>query len=128
MHKIMQNAPRKKGFTLIEVLITLVILVVVFFPLLQIISRALIASGESENTIIAMSLARAKIENIKNLDFVSIGAEGRSAVPNFSAFEREVIVNSLYNELKEVETIVYWQSTDGSELNVSLITLITSYL
>ena len=109
-------------------MITLVIIVIVFFPLIQMLSRGLLVSSETKNTSIALSLARDKLEKIKNLDFASIEPETKSAVPDFSNFERAVTVNSLHSKLKDTEVKVYWQSPDGSELYLSLKTLISSYM
>ncbi len=133
MHKKTLYASQKNGFTLngftlIEVMLTLVILVIVFFPLIQILGQGLLVGAETENTSVAMSLARDKLEKLKNEDFDNIDSEAKGAIPGFGKYEREVIVTIVDTEFKDIEVKVYWQSQDGSELNVSLKTLVSGYI
>jgi len=128
MHKNTQYASRTRGFTFLEMLLTMLILVMVFFPLVQVLSRALLVGGETENTNLALGLARDKLETIKNTSFTSIANESKAPIPGSDLFQSEVIVTSPHSKLKDVEIIIYWQSADGSELNISLKSLISSYI
>ena len=57
-----------RGFTYIELLITLVILAVLFVPVMQLFSHSLNATGVSRDLITATNLAKWQIERIKNLN------------------------------------------------------------
>lgn len=59
---------RPKGFTYIELLITLVVLAVLFVPVMQLFSYSLHATGVSRDLITATNLAKWQIEKIKNLN------------------------------------------------------------
>jgi len=58
----------KRAFTYIELLITLTIIGVLFVPVMQLFSHALVASSTSQDLMTATSLARWEMERIKNLN------------------------------------------------------------
>ena len=113
--------PKKnRGFSLIEVLLVLILLVAVFFPLIQILSRTLIASGEAKNTNTALKIAQTKLEQIKNSSYSSISSEAKSTVSAFPAFQEQVIVTEPNTGLKNIRVIVYWVASEGSEISVEV--------
>jgi len=57
----------KKGFTYIELLITLAIIGVLFVPVMQLFSHSLYSTGESQDLITATNLAKWEMERVKNL-------------------------------------------------------------
>ena len=59
----------KKGFTYIELLITLAIIGVLFVPVMQLFSHSLYATGDSQDLITATNLATWEMEKVKNLAY-----------------------------------------------------------
>ena len=58
-----------RGFTLLEILISLVILAVSVVAILGLFASTLAGSSDAENTTIAMNLAQRRMEEMRNLDF-----------------------------------------------------------
>lgn len=117
---------RAAGFTLLEVLLIIIILMIFFIPILQLLSSGLLFSGEADETLTAMGLGGGKIEELKRTTFTSIENEAKSAVSGFPKYSREVTVTESQTNLKDVEVKVYWL-IGGEETNISLKTLITNY-
>ena len=110
-----------RGFTLIELLIVIVLFSAGAVALIQIFSLCLFGGGENENTIIATALAQEKMEEIRNEPYASISAEARAEVPNYTFFEREVLVSTPMSSLKQVTVNVYWKEKSG-DVKTSLVT------
>ena len=114
-----------KGFTLLEVLIATVVVVVGVVTAVGLFANALVGSLDAEKTTIAMHLAQKRIEEIRNLDFdTEIVNEAKAAVSGFFGFEREVVVTEPESDLKQVAVTVYW-SYKGDEVDVPLVTYIS---
>lgn len=58
---------RQRGFTYIELLVSLAILAILFVPMMQLYSQAMGASESSRELITAGFLARWEMERVKNL-------------------------------------------------------------
>ena len=115
---------KKKGFTLLEILLTLVLIVGGFAALSQAVSEGFFAAAENENDLIAIHLAQEKMEELRNKSYSSIASETKAVVSGFSVFQREVVVTTPQSNLKQVNVIVYWFSK-ASELNVNLVTYVS---
>lgn len=115
----------KKGFSLFEVLIVITLVSAAIFPLLLALSSTLLVSDTTDSDIIALNLAQAKIETIKDLPWPSITDEVKTAVSNFTTFQREVIVNTAAAGLKDITVIVYYTPSGGTEQHVSFETYVT---
>lgn len=120
-----------KGFTLLEVLITTVIISVGVATLVGLFGNVLVASSDAENTLIAMNLAQQRMEEIRNLGFANITDEPKTDVDaiNFPGFQREVEVDDPVGEptiddLKEVTVTVY-KTFKGTEISIALKTYIS---
>ena len=114
----------KKGFTLLEVLITVLIMGSGLVFILQALSSGLFTSSINENEIIAINLAQEKMELIRNLDYAGyagIIAEAKTAVPGFTRFTREVAFTTPVTNLKQVTVTVYWFNK-AVETSTSLVT------
>lgn len=128
------NYKLKDGFTLLEILITTVVVTVGVAVLVGLFGSGLVGSTDAENTTIAMNLAQRRMEEIKNLDFdtgiddepkedVNIDVDG-DGVNDFPGFQREVVVTEPETDLKQVQVFVYW-TFKGEEVNVGLVTYVS---
>ena len=115
---------KKKGFTLLEVLLTIILMVTGFVLLLQALATGLFAGGENETELIAVNLAQEKMEDLRNNNYSNIVNEAKAAVPGFTVFQREVVVTIPQAGLKQAAVNVYW-FTKADELNVSLVTYVS---
>lgn len=115
---------KEYGFTLLEVLIAVLLFTVGVIAIVALFSTGLISSVDAESAAIAMNLARARIEEVRNKDFVLMSDEAKGAVGGFPGFQREVLVTTPLPDLKQVTVNVYW-TFKGSETGVSLITYIS---
>lgn len=120
----------KKGFTLLEILITIVLLTAGLTSILRAMSMGMAAESSvagSENNAIAKYLAQEKMEEIKdassyaNID--SFVAAKAALSGNYSNFERAVTV---FGNPKEVNVIVYWM-VNSIEQSIDLVTLFADY-
>lgn len=66
----------KKGFTLIDVLIGIGLLLIVFLGIFGAYQLSVLVIGQSKAKIIATYLANSEIEKIRNLPYESIGVQG----------------------------------------------------
>jgi prepilin-type N-terminal cleavage/methylation domain-containing protein len=62
------KASRQKGFTFIEILITLTVIALLFVPVMQLFSNSLYSTGENLDRITAMNLAQSEMERTINLN------------------------------------------------------------
>lgn len=120
---------KENGFTLLEVLIATVIIGVGVAVLIGLFGNVLAASGDAENTLIAMNLCQQRMEEIRNLAFAGIADESKADVSGFSGFQREVEVDPPdvdpdMSDLKQVTVTVYW-TFNGDEISVPLETYIS---
>ena len=120
----------KKGFTLLEILITIVLLTAGLTSILRAMSMGMAAESSvagSENNAIAKYLAQEKLEEIKdassyaNID--SFVATKAALSGDYSNFERAVTVSG---DPKEVNVIVYW-IVNSIEQSIDLVTLFANY-
>ncbi len=123
----MEQAFNKKGFTLLEILITIIILVVGVVVPMQMFSMGMFADTDVENATIALNLAQEKMEEIKDASsYVNIDsfASARANLGgDFADFDREVTVAG---DPKQVNVIVYW-TVKGQDQSINLVTLFTDY-
>ena len=61
-------ASNSKGFTFIEILITLTVIAILFVPTMQLFSNTLYATADSLDIITATNLAKSEMEKIINLN------------------------------------------------------------
>lgn len=118
------NMKKQNGFTLFEVLLTIVLITIGFTALMQAISAGFFAGGQNENSLVAVNLAQEKMEEIRNKSYANVVNEAKSAVSGFSVFQREVAVTAAQAGLKEVSVKVYWFAKQD-ELNVNLVTYVS---
>lgn len=129
-HPVSKSAPRRleqrDGFSLIEVMISLVILAIGVLALTELQLSVTKGNGSSDTMATALSLAEQKMESLKKASYTTIQAEPPTAVTaSGGTFSREVIVTSNQPMLnvKTVQVIV--TGTDGQRtFTVPLSTVI----
>jgi type II secretory pathway pseudopilin PulG len=125
---------KKRGFTIIEVLVSLGLLMILVVGIFGIFPQSMIMGRISSKNTIASNLAQAKIEEIlaKNYEDLPVGfLEGRHFLEApFNDFEEETEISyvdenlQLANQdtgLKKIRVSVYFK--EGQEKNVTLSTL-----
>ena len=116
---------KDKGFTLLEILITILLIAAGFAFILQAASIGIFAGGENESELVAVNLAQEKMEDMRNKIYANVTLETKTAVPGFSAFKREVVIDIPHSNLKQVSVNVYWFVKDKEE-NVGLVTYVSN--
>lgn len=115
------------GFTFLEILVAIILLVVGFSSILQVFSMGLFADADVESHTTALYLAQEKMEEIKDsatyAGINSFASARASLTGNFADFDREVIVSG---NPKQVNVIVYWD-VKGVDQNINLVSLFANY-
>jgi len=115
----------KAGFTLLEILLTLVLFGAGVVGIAGLFGYALDSSLDSEYTEVALNLAQARMEEIKNITYASISDEAKAQVAGFPLFQRQVSVPpEVLTDLKQVAVTVYWQFK-GKEVSEQLVTYVS---
>ena len=110
--KATQPLGPNNGFTLIEVMLTLVILSIGILAMAQLQIAAIRGNALAQRMTTAASVAEGKIEQLKNAPFADIQAESPTQVTASNLnFTREVTVtnNSPMANTKTVSVIVTWK-------------------
>lgn len=116
-----------KGFTLIELVLTIVLCSMGIMALFQAFNAAMLSQHQAQQHMLAVQLAQEKMEEIKNADtyaaidgFVAPRANMGGA---FASFDRAVTVSG---DPKEVTVTLYWGPPDHEE-QLQLVTLMSDY-
>ncbi len=121
----------KRGFTILEVLITTLIVGISIFALMEAMNRGVFGQSDVENYSLALSLTQRKLEEIKDSSFASVASSGRSLVFDITGttllttFEQQVTVTSVPAYLKKVDVTTYWTVPNG-ETSVTLSTYVVN--
>ena len=116
---------KKRGFTLLEVLIATAIFSVCVTALIGAFSAGMFATSDVENIALALNIAQARMEQIKNTDFGNVSNSGPTADANFPRFSTTVNAAIGQNPM-QVDVIVGWQ-VKGGQTNITLTTLVANY-
>ena len=118
----------QKGFSLIELMIAILLLVGGIASATFIFGRGLFATTDVETVGQAVGLAQEKMETLRGTAFGSVSSEAKAAVSGWSGFSREVTVSQpagTDSDFKQVVVTVYWNTVDG-ELSSSLTTYVVN--
>jgi len=112
------------GFTLLEILITIIVLTLGTIALMQAFSTGLLASTDVENVDLALNIAQANMEMVKDQLFADMDTDAEIAalVSNneFSDFTVTADVDEGQNPM-QVDVTVTW-NVKGGQTNVVLTT------
>ena len=112
---IFKNIRTKTGFTLIEVLIAISLIVIVFVGITAAYRLALRVVGMSKNKITATAIANSQIETIRNLPYASVGVRNAvlpDVLGNLDPVTTKTINNATYTITTSVKYVV--DPTDGT--------------
>lgn len=116
---------KRTGFSLLEVMLAVIILTGGTIAVCQALSRGILASSDAENVDLALNIAQAKAEVLKNNGFAALADSGPAADPNFSNFNVTVNVAEGQNPM-QADVTVAW-NVPGGQTNVTLTNLIANY-
>ena len=128
------NMRDKKGFTLLEVMVAVVVLAFGLLAIMHLFPIGLRASKISRDTTVASLLAQAKIEELRNTGWASLSSstttEGYGTITNYPQFKRVTTIDyvDVVNDpnLKKIVVEVFYKPY-GGERSVKLVTLFTDY-
>ncbi|MFA5103773.1 MAG: type II secretion system protein [Candidatus Margulisiibacteriota bacterium] len=107
----------RRGFTLIEMILVLVVITIALFPLIESFSSGIRGSKIASDTNTAIELAQQKMEQLQSIPFASLSnsSEALGTIAGFAFFSREATVTEPLTNLKEVTVNVYWKSGIGTD-------------
>jgi len=117
----------KKGFTLLEVLITIAILSVGLLGMASLTVGIIKGNRFSNDTTTATTLAQDRFEDIQIMDYSGVTSETKAVLPSPNdAYQQEVTVvdNSPATGMKTVTIKVYWGGSSMEEHNVEIKTIL----
>jgi len=79
MLKSQQKLRRKRGFSLIELIMTIVVVGIISVPLSLLISQHVESMVQSQDYTLAINLARFEMEEVNNMDYASIVSKTSSS-------------------------------------------------
>lgn len=115
----------RRGFTLLEALIAAVIFTIGVTAIIQAFNLGLYAAADIENIDLALNIAQAKMEEIKNTAFAALADSGPAADADFSRFSTTVNVAEGQNP-RQADVTVNWNGK-GGQTGLVLTTLIADY-
>jgi prepilin-type N-terminal cleavage/methylation domain-containing protein len=116
-----------KGFTLVESLIAIVLLSIGILGLSAMTIGTIQGLTFSDKQTIAMTLARDRLEQIKQAGYVNATSEPYNTPAGYEQFQRRVDVtnNTPQPNTRTIVVTVAWQDSAGSSRQVVLRTVIT---
>jgi len=116
-----------KGFTLLEILIAIVLIVVGLVALMGVMSVGMCADAALEYRLTALNLANEKLEELKDSTYISLKSKKEKSILGFDFVdERKVTVKKIDTNLKDVKVEVKW-TQKGSTQSVAVETYIADY-
>ena len=109
----------RRGFTLLEVLVSLAILSVTLLLAYQVLSGAIAAEDRSERWTVASCLGETLVRESTAVWPETGDTDGKFAAPMDSYSWKRSIVPAMHPDAREVHVVVTW-SSDGKEEKVGL--------
>lgn len=116
-----------QGFTLIEVLISIVILSVGLLGMAALAVGIINANRFNSEMTTATTLAQDKMEDIQRVGYATAADETKATMPSpFSDYKREVTVtaDTPATDMKTVSVKIYWGGASKEDHNVELETIL----
>ena len=112
-----------RGFTLIEVLTTMVVMAIILPVAMHGISVSLQVAEMAKRTAVAETLADGKINELTSgAQMVSAGTTSGDFMPDFPGYQWQATTTSLSLGLEQIDVEVSWTARDGQrKLDVSTL-------
>jgi prepilin-type N-terminal cleavage/methylation domain-containing protein len=116
----------QRGVSLIEVVLATVILTVVAVGLVTYFAQGRVWFDHEEHKRVATQLAQDSLERTIARGYEDIGAwrETRDVAGVEYTIEVDVTVNSPDQDMKTIESVVWWNQTTQAKRSVSLVTMV----
>ncbi|MBI2885166.1 MAG: prepilin-type N-terminal cleavage/methylation domain-containing protein [Candidatus Omnitrophica bacterium] len=114
----------RRGVTLLELMIALVLFAVGTVGAVELLHRAQVAAAQGENVLLATHLAEWRMEQLRNIAYASLADESNASISSpsgYTRFSRQVTVTTPYTNLKQVLITVSWPAS-GGDASISLRT------
>ena len=126
---ILKRKSKEEGFTLVEVLVTIVVVAVALMALLSVFIYGFNLLSRMKQTAIATQCAQEELENIRNLTFDEIIALGASFTNDSLTFLENssgvrTIEDSVGEDIKKLTISVFW-TYRGQNMRKDIVTYIT---
>ncbi|HER24135.1 MAG TPA: prepilin-type N-terminal cleavage/methylation domain-containing protein, partial [Candidatus Atribacteria bacterium] len=109
----------KKGFSLIELMVAVIILAIAVLGIFLAFSNAWMGMANARDRTVATNYAREAMEDVKNMDFEMITNENLGMAESVGAkYTRVIIVNTESDNLKKINTRVFWTNRQGQYVSV----------
>jgi Tfp pilus assembly protein PilV len=106
-------------------MIAMIIFTAGIIAVVQAFNAGFLSSEDASNVDLALNIAQAKMEEIKNSSFSSIADSGPAADATFSNFNLTVNAAEGQNPMR-VDVTVNW-NVKGGQANVALTSLVANY-
>ncbi len=125
-----------KGFTLIETIISILIIGIAFLGLVAVVIGVFTNATRDETMAITTSLAKGEMERMLGLDFASVADENRDAAEafsgNFSNYSWQVRVDAVPIAIADDATMTNYKQIEVRVTNaivgdINLKTIVTNY-
>ena len=125
----LKRKSKEEGFTLVEVLVTIVVVAVALMALLSVFIYGFNLLSRMKQTAIATQCAQEELENIRNLTFDEIIALGASFTnDSLTLLENSsgvrTIEDSVGEDIKKLTISVFW-TYRGQNMRKDIVTYIT---
>jgi len=117
----------KKGFSLIELMVAVVILAIAVLGIFLAFSSGWMGMANARDRTVATNYAREAMENVKNMDFEKIITTTKSVTNASKKYRIDVNVLLEAPNLKKVLTVVSWEDRKGISKTVDT-TMLVQYL
>lgn len=97
----------KKGITLYNVLLSLVVISILLIPIILYMPSALMATEQSKSVITALNLAQSEVELQLREDFGLVSSVNRTTSSVFG-YDKQIDVYLINPDLKRIEVTIYY--------------------
>jgi prepilin-type N-terminal cleavage/methylation domain-containing protein len=109
----------KKGFSLIELMIAVVILAIAVLGIFMAFSSGWMGMANARDRTVATNYAREAMEDVKNMDFEMVTNENLGTAESVGAkFTRVITVNTENGNLKKIDTKVFWTNQQDQYVSI----------